>query len=300
MRAPPAASRPGGPAGLRQGAERPLTAVDTYTGLGRPAVGFQHRKFIETSFADRHRPLIVAYRHGAPIRLADVASVADSVEDIRTLGLADTQDAVLLIIFRQPKANIIDTVDRVRALLPELAAEIPPAMKLDVVMDRTTTIRASVHDVQVTLMISIGLVILVVFLFLRNVRATLIPAVAVPISLVVRNSDNEFPARAAGATSVINPVSFAGLLLAGTTQGSGIADYMADLASAGGRVRLHERTVEAFEIGKSLSDVAIGLGLRILRGNTVIGFWEEGAKLLQRGDKIIEVIPDEAFPKVPA
>ncbi len=122
----------------------------------------------------------------------------------------------------------------------------------------------------------------------------------VPISLVVRNSDNEFPARAAGATSVINPVSFAGLLLAGTTQGSGIADYMADLASAGGRVRLHERTVEAFEVGKSLSDVAIGLGLRILRGDTVIGFWEEGARILQRGDKIIEVIPDEAFPKVPA
>jgi len=122
----------------------------------------------------------------------------------------------------------------------------------------------------------------------------------VPISMVVRNCDNEFPARAAGATSVINPVSFAGLLLAGTTQGSGIADYMADLASAGGRVRLHERRIEAFEVGKSLSDAAIGLGLRILRGDRTIGFWEDGAKALESGDVVIEVIPDEAFPKVPA
>ena len=122
----------------------------------------------------------------------------------------------------------------------------------------------------------------------------------VPISLVVRNCDNEFPARAAGATSVINPVSFAGLLLAGTTQGSGIAEYMADLASAGGRVRLHERQIEAFEVGKSLAEAAIGVGLRILRGEQVIGFWEDGAKRLETGDKIIEVIPDHAFPKVPA
>ena len=123
---------------------------------------------------------------------------------------------------------------------------------------------------------------------------------SVPISLVVRNCDNEFPARAAGATSVINPVSFAGLLLAGTTQGSGIADYMADLASAGGRVRLHERQIEAFEVGKSLTEAAIGVGLRILRGGKPIGFWEAGAKKLEAGDTIIEVIPDDAFPRVPA
>jgi multidrug efflux pump len=113
-----------------------------------------------------------------------VATVSDSVEDIRTIGLADTKPAVLIILFRQPGANIIDTVDRVRALMPELEAEVPPAMKLAVVMDRTTTIRASVHDVQFTLLLSIALVIGVVFVFLRNVRATLIPSVAVPISLI--------------------------------------------------------------------------------------------------------------------
>src|SRR5205085_1523421 len=121
---------------------------------------------------------------GAAVRLDQVAAVSDSVEDIRTVGLADTKPAVLIILFRQPGANIIETVDRVRALMPELEAEVPPAMNLAVVMDRTTTIRASVHDVQLTLMLSIGLVILVVFVFLRNLRATLIPSVAVPISLV--------------------------------------------------------------------------------------------------------------------
>src|SRR3954471_2150876 len=121
--------------------------------------------------AREYRSLIVAYRNGAPVRLDDVAAVSDSVEDVRTIGLADTKPAVLIILFRQPGANIIETVDRVRALMPELEAEVPPAMKLGVVMDRTTTIRASVHDVQFTLMLSIGLVILVVFVFLRNVRA---------------------------------------------------------------------------------------------------------------------------------
>lgn len=121
-----------------------------------------------------------------------------------------------------------------------------------------------------------------------------------PISVVVRASDNEFPARAAGATTVINPVSFAGLLLAGSTEGAGIADYMADLASATGRVRLHEREIEEFEVGKSLKDAALGVGLRILRGGKTIGWWEEGSTRLERGDHIIEIIPDHLFPRIPS
>ena len=115
--------------------------------------------------ADEYRPLIVAYRNGAPIRLADIATVTDGVEDIFAKGLSDGKPAVQIIVFRQPNANIIQTVDRVRALLPRLKAEIPAGIDLSVAMDRTTTIRASVEDVQFTLLISIGLVILVVFLF---------------------------------------------------------------------------------------------------------------------------------------
>ena len=108
----------------------------------------------------------------------------DSVEDIRNTGVANGKPAVLMIVFRQPGANIIDAVDRVKALIPELQASIPAAIKLDVVLDRTMTIRASVADIQITLMISIVLVVLVVFVFLRNWRATLIPSVAVPLSLI--------------------------------------------------------------------------------------------------------------------
>ena len=134
--------------------------------------------------ARQYESLIVAYVNNAPIRLKDVAKVTDSIEDIRTGGLADGKTAVMLVLFRQPGANIISTVDRVRGLLSQLQAEVPAGMKLAVVMDRTTTVRASVHDVETTLVISISLVILVVFLFLRNVRATLIPSVVVPVSLV--------------------------------------------------------------------------------------------------------------------
>jgi multidrug efflux pump len=129
-------------------------------------------------------PLIVAYRKGAAVRLADVGDVVDSVQDLRNDGSADGKPAVLLILYRQPNANIIDTVDRVRAVLPELAASIPSAIDLAVVLDRTPTIRASLRDTERSLMVSIALVILVVFLFLRNWRATLIPSVAVPVSLV--------------------------------------------------------------------------------------------------------------------
>jgi multidrug efflux pump len=134
--------------------------------------------------AREYLPLVVAYRSGAAVRLSDVAQVTDSVEDLRNAGLANAKPAVLLILYRQPGSNIIETVDRVRALLPVLRASIPSAINLEVIMDRTPTIRASLHDVELTLMISVSLVILVVFLFLRNVRATLIPAVAVPVSLI--------------------------------------------------------------------------------------------------------------------
>ncbi|MGA9040959.1 MAG: efflux RND transporter permease subunit [Terriglobales bacterium] len=150
--------------------------------------------------ADQYRGLIVAYNKstGAAVRLGDVADVQDSVEDVHTAGLAagagvngdaksgppKAEPAVLIIIFRQPGANIIDVVDSVYGLLPQLQASISPAIHLSVVMDRTTTIRASVHDIEVTLIISIVLVILVVFAFLRTVRATIIPSIAVPLSLI--------------------------------------------------------------------------------------------------------------------
>ncbi|HLH06194.1 MAG TPA: multidrug efflux RND transporter permease subunit [Terriglobales bacterium] len=134
--------------------------------------------------AYQYRPLIVAYNNGNTVRLSDVANVRDSVADIRTAGLSNGDPAVLVIIFRQPGANIIDTVDRLYAELPTLQASIPPSMHIGVVMDRTTTIRASVHDVQVTLLVSIALVVMVVFLFLRKLSATIIPSIAVPLSLV--------------------------------------------------------------------------------------------------------------------
>jgi multidrug efflux pump len=134
--------------------------------------------------AYQYRPLIVTYHNGAAVRLSDIADVEDSVEDLRNAGMVNADPAVLIIVFRQPGANIIDTVDRVLAALPQLQASISPQIKLSVVMDRTTTIRASVRDVEITLMISICLVILVVYLFLRDVWITLIPGLAVPISLI--------------------------------------------------------------------------------------------------------------------
>jgi multidrug efflux pump len=134
--------------------------------------------------AYEYQPLIVAGHVGAPVRLRDIAEVIDSVEDSRNLGLSGGKRAVLLAIFRQPGANMIETVDRITALLPLLSASISPSLHLSVAVDRTTTIRASVHDVEVALIISIILVIFVVFAFLRNVWATIIPSVAVPLSLI--------------------------------------------------------------------------------------------------------------------
>jgi len=134
--------------------------------------------------AYEYQPLIVAGHVGAPVRLRDVAEVLDSVEDTRNLGLYGGKPAVLLAVFRQPGANMIETVDRIMALFPQLRASISPSLHLNVAVDRTTTIRASVHDVEVALIISIILVIFVVFAFLRNVWATIIPSVAVPLSLI--------------------------------------------------------------------------------------------------------------------
>jgi multidrug efflux pump len=134
--------------------------------------------------AYEYQPLIVAGHAGAPVRLRDIAEVVDSVEDSRNLGLSGGKPSVPLGVFRQPGANMIETVDRITAILPQLRASISPSLHLNVAMDSTTTIRASVHDVEVALLISIILVILVVFAFLRNVWATIIPSVAVPLSLI--------------------------------------------------------------------------------------------------------------------
>ena len=134
--------------------------------------------------AAEYRPLIVTYKNGSPIRLSDIAKVEDSLEDRRNMGLANGKPAVLVQVFKQPSANIIETVDRIYALLPLLRASIPPAINLSVIIDRTTTIRASIEDIEYTILISIVLVILVVFVFLRNVWATIIPSISVPLSLL--------------------------------------------------------------------------------------------------------------------
>jgi len=134
--------------------------------------------------ADEYKPIVVAWRNGAPVRLGDLGDVVDGQQDIRNYGMANGKPAVLMIINRQPDANIIEVVDSITALLPELEASIPAGVSLQVMMERTTTIRASLRDVERTLLISVALVVLVVFLFLRDGRATLIPAIAIPISLI--------------------------------------------------------------------------------------------------------------------
>ncbi len=134
--------------------------------------------------AAEYAKLIVVYRNGAPVRLKDLATVTDSVENTRAYGITDGKQSVSLVIFRQPGANIVGVVDEIKLLLPQLEAQIPAEMDLDIGIDRTSTIRASLEDVQFTLIVSVILVILVVFLFLRDWRTTLIPSVVVPVSLV--------------------------------------------------------------------------------------------------------------------
>ncbi|EKN4694977.1 multidrug efflux RND transporter permease subunit MdtC [Yersinia ruckeri] len=138
----------------------------------------------EIKTAAGYRPLIIHYNNGSPVRLSDVANVVDSVQDVRNAGMSDGKPAILLVVSREPGANIIATVNRIRAELPALRASIPAAVQLNIAQDRSPTIRASLDEVEQSLIIAITLVILVVFLFLRSGRATLIPAVAVPVSLI--------------------------------------------------------------------------------------------------------------------
>jgi multidrug efflux pump len=164
-----------------------LAAANANTPKGSIDVGGQRYQIYTNDQATRaaaYQNLVIAYRNHAPVRLSDVAEVLDSVENVRNIGLANGKPAVLVILYGQPGANIIETVDRVMALIPALKASIPTDIDVKVAMDRTVTIRASLRAVETTLLVAVTLVILVVFLFLRNARATLVPAVAVPISLL--------------------------------------------------------------------------------------------------------------------
>ena len=138
----------------------------------------------ELQTASEYQPLVVHYNNGAAVRLSDVANVQDSVQDVRNAGMTNGKAAVLLVVRKSPEANIIDTVDRIRGELPELHDVIPAAIDLQIAQDRSPTIRASLHEVEQSLIIAVALVILVVFAFLRDWRATLIPAAAVPVSLI--------------------------------------------------------------------------------------------------------------------
>ena len=134
--------------------------------------------------SDQYRPLVIAYKKGAPVHLSDVATVSDDTENVKQAAWMNDVPAVILNIQRQPGANIIAVVDRVKALLPQLKASLPSAVRVAILTDRTTTIRASVRDVEFELMLTIALVVMVIFLFLRTLAATFIPSVAVPLSIV--------------------------------------------------------------------------------------------------------------------
>ena len=164
-----------------------LASANAHSPKGAIETGDRHYQLYDNDQANRaadYRSLVVAYRNGAAVRLTDVGEVVDSVENLRNAGLANGKPSVLVILFRQPGANIIETVDRVKALLPDLRASISPAIDIDLTADRSTTIRASLVEVERTLIVSVMLVIMVVFFFLRSVRATLVPSVAVPVSII--------------------------------------------------------------------------------------------------------------------
>jgi multidrug efflux pump len=133
---------------------------------------------------DQYVPLIVAYHNGAPVRLSDIAKVTEGIEDVRNSGYANGKTAVVMSVSREPGANIIKAVDNIKAILPELRASIPPAATLSIISDRTVTIRSSVSDIEFTLLLTVALVIMVIFLFLRNAWATVIPSISVPLSIV--------------------------------------------------------------------------------------------------------------------
>ena len=164
-----------------------LASANAHSPKGGIDVGDQRYQIYANDQATKaadYAPLVVAYRNGAAVRLTDVGEVIDSVENLRNAGLANGKPAVLIILYRQPGANIISTVDLVKGLLPQLKASISPAIDINLGVDRSTTIRTSLRDVERTLVIAVMLVILVVFVFLRNGRATLIPIVAVSVSLI--------------------------------------------------------------------------------------------------------------------
>ncbi|MGC2813347.1 MAG: efflux RND transporter permease subunit [Bradyrhizobium sp.] len=164
-----------------------LASANAHSPKGGIDVGDQRYQIYANDQANKavdYQSLIVAYRNGAAVHLSDVGEVTDGVENLRNAGLANGKPAVLIILYRQPGANIISTVDAVKALLPQLKASISPAIDVTLAVDRSTTIRTSLRDVERTLVLAVLLVILVVFAFLRNVRATLVPVVAVSVSLV--------------------------------------------------------------------------------------------------------------------
>jgi len=164
-----------------------LASANSHSPKGDIETGDRHYQIYDNDQASKsaeYHSLVIAYRNGAPVRLSDVGEVVDSVEDLRNAGLANGQPAVLVIIYRQPNANIVATVDRVMAQLPELGASISPAIDITPAVDRSITIRQSLDDVERTLVIAVILVVLVVFFFLRSGRATLVPSVAVPVSLI--------------------------------------------------------------------------------------------------------------------
>src|SRR5262249_51690891 len=131
-----------------------------------------------------YQPLIVAYHNGASVRISDIGQAVDSVEDLRNAGYVNGKPAIMVIVSREPGANIIRTVDNLRAAMPQLHASLPQAINMQIALDQTTTIRASVKEVERTLVIAVVLVLIVVFVFLRSPRITLIPSVAVPVSLI--------------------------------------------------------------------------------------------------------------------
>jgi multidrug efflux pump len=164
-----------------------LASANAHSPKGGIDVGPQRYQIYandQANKADDYKSLIIGYRSGAPIHLSDVGEVIDSVENLRSAGLANGKPAVLIVLYRQPGANIISTIDLVKALLPKLRASISPAIDVGLAIDRSTTIRASLRDVEWTLVLAVLLVIVVVFAFLRNLRATLVPVVAVSVSLI--------------------------------------------------------------------------------------------------------------------
>src|SRR5271155_4363868 len=164
-----------------------LSSANAHSPKGGIDVGDQRYQVYandQANTSDDYKSLIVAYRNGSPVRLSDVGQVTDSVENLRNAGLANGKPAVLLILFRQPGANIISTVDLVKGLMPQLRASVSPAIDISLAVDRSITIRTSLRDVERTLILAVLLVIVVVFAFLRNLRATLVPVVAVSVSLI--------------------------------------------------------------------------------------------------------------------